>query len=36
MALDAGQLHALWALASTRFYVTWGDAVGNLAHTAGQ
>ncbi|CSH46242.1 IS1 ORF1 [Shigella sonnei] len=21
-ALDAGQLHALWALASTRFYVT--------------
>ena len=22
MALDAGQLHALWALASTRFYVT--------------
>ena len=36
MALDAGQLPALWTLASTRFYVAKTQAaVGNLAHTAG-
>ena len=36
-ALDAGQLHALWALAPTRFYGHQKAqvAVGNLAHTAG-
>ena len=35
MALDAGQLPALWALASARFYVTYKTqaAVGNLAHS---
>ncbi|AHA64644.1 Transposase [Shigella dysenteriae 1617] len=33
-----GQLHALWALASTRFtsLKKTQAAVGNLAHTAGQ